>query len=303
MGMTKRLLLLVGLSLAGLGGLPAGASADVSFQGACHVTGKATFPGGLTGAPQQEGYDFLSGSPADGVVDGTVCSSVKINGISVPDGHATVSVHATDQLLSCGASAGRGGEGTITLANGFEIHFVLDIAGVASEVALVVNGPTSGASPGHASFQKYVDPAGAAAACNGDGLNDLGFEADFDNTNGPPLVGPGTYPPPESPQPASAAGSGPSSDSGPGTVSNQPSDTSGAPASAPAPQCVVPKLKSKTLKAAKRALSRAHCSLGKVTRKANRRMKKGRISAQKPRPGTRKAAGARVAVVVSKGKR
>jgi hypothetical protein len=297
--MAKRLLLLAGLALAGLGGLPAVASADVSFQGKCHVTGKATFPGGLTGAPQQEGYDFLSGPPAAGVVDATVCSGVTINGTSVPDGPAKVSVHATDQLLSCGASAGQGGEGTITLANGFEIHFVLDVAGVASEVALKVNGPTSGAAPGHASFAKYIDPAAAAAACNGDGLNDLGFEADFDNTSGPPLVGPGTYPPPES-APATSAG-GPSSDPGPSTVSNQPSESSGS--ATPTPQCVVPRLKGKTLRAAKRTLTAAHCSLGRVSRKASRRMRKGRISAQRPRPGTRKAAGARVAVVVSKGKR
>jgi uncharacterized delta-60 repeat protein len=58
--------------------------------------------------------------------------------------------------------------------------------------------------------------------------------------------------------------------------------------------CVVPKVKGKTLRAAKRALKRAHCAVGKVTRT------RGRVLSQKPKPGTKRPAGAKVALKVGK---
>lgn len=66
--------------------------------------------------------------------------------------------------------------------------------------------------------------------------------------------------------------------------------------------CVVPKLKGKTLKAAKRALTRAHCRAGKITKKYSR-VKSGRVISQKPRPGKHLRVGARVNLTVSKGKK
>jgi subtilase family serine protease len=69
-----------------------------------------------------------------------------------------------------------------------------------------------------------------------------------------------------------------------------------------APVCLVPKVKGKTLAAAKRALARAHCKVGKVTRKFSK-VRRGRVISQRPRPGTSLAAGARVNLVISKGKR
>ena len=69
-----------------------------------------------------------------------------------------------------------------------------------------------------------------------------------------------------------------------------------------APVCLVPKLKGKTLAAARGALTSAHCATGKVTKKFSR-VKKGRVISQRPAPGTSLAAGAKVNLVISKGKK
>jgi beta-lactam-binding protein with PASTA domain len=69
------------------------------------------------------------------------------------------------------------------------------------------------------------------------------------------------------------------------------------------PRCVVPKLKGKTLRSAKGAIGRAHCSLGKVTRAFSARVKKGRVISQKPRAGSKLTAGAKLRLTLSKGKR
>jgi len=70
----------------------------------------------------------------------------------------------------------------------------------------------------------------------------------------------------------------------------------------PPVKCVVPKVKGKTLAAAKRAITKAHCSLGKVKRATSVR-KKGTVIAQSPPPGKRLAKGSKVNVVLSRGKR
>jgi hypothetical protein len=62
--------------------------------------------------------------------------------------------------------------------------------------------------------------------------------------------------------------------------------------------CVVPRLKGKTVKQARRALTRAHCTLGRVTRRG--RGRRGRIRAFKPKAGSVLAAGATVNVVVNR---
>ena len=71
----------------------------------------------------------------------------------------------------------------------------------------------------------------------------------------------------------------------------------------PVPQCVVPKLKGKTLKAAKRALRTHFCSLGKVKHAFSNRVRKGRVISQKPKPGRHLDHGAKVGLIVSKGRR
>jgi beta-lactam-binding protein with PASTA domain len=67
--------------------------------------------------------------------------------------------------------------------------------------------------------------------------------------------------------------------------------------------CVVPQVKGKTLSAAKRAITKAYCALGKVTRTFSKSVKKGRVISQRPKPGKTLAAGSKVELTVSKGKK
>jgi uncharacterized delta-60 repeat protein len=67
--------------------------------------------------------------------------------------------------------------------------------------------------------------------------------------------------------------------------------------------CTVPKLKGKTFRAAKRALTKAHCSVGKRTRAFSSKVRKGRVIASKPGQGRTLARGARIRLQVSKGPR
>jgi hypothetical protein len=67
------------------------------------------------------------------------------------------------------------------------------------------------------------------------------------------------------------------------------------------PACVVPRVKGKTVAAAKRAIRRAHCRVGRV-RYARSSRAKGRVVKQSPRPGARKAIRAKVNLVVSRGR-
>ncbi len=67
--------------------------------------------------------------------------------------------------------------------------------------------------------------------------------------------------------------------------------------------CIVPKVTGKTLRAAKGAIRKAHCSLGKVTRAFSSKVKNGRVISQKPKPGKKLAAGSKLSLKVSKGKK
>ena len=67
--------------------------------------------------------------------------------------------------------------------------------------------------------------------------------------------------------------------------------------------CVVPKLKGKKLRAAKGAIRRAHCSVGKVTRVFSAKVKKGSVISQKAKPGAKLVAGSKIKLKVSKGKK
>jgi hypothetical protein len=88
------------------------------------------------------------------------------------------------------------------------------------------------------------------------------------------------------------------------TMSAARSATATFAASPPPPppvKCVVPKLKGKTLAAAKRLLHKAHCTLGKVKKKSSSQ-KTGAVIGQSPRSGTKKPQGFPVNVIVSKGR-
>ena len=71
----------------------------------------------------------------------------------------------------------------------------------------------------------------------------------------------------------------------------------------PPSKCVVPKVTGKTLSAAKRAIVSHACSVGAIKHAASRSVKKGHVISQKPKPGSRLKHGAKVNLVVSKGRR
>jgi PASTA domain-containing protein len=73
--------------------------------------------------------------------------------------------------------------------------------------------------------------------------------------------------------------------------------------STPLPPCLVPKLKEKTLAAAKRSIRSHACSVGRIKHAASQTITKGRVISQRPKPGRRLQHGAEVNLVVSKGKR
>jgi uncharacterized delta-60 repeat protein len=68
-------------------------------------------------------------------------------------------------------------------------------------------------------------------------------------------------------------------------------------------QCVVPKLVGKSLARAKNALRRAHCRTGKVSRRYSSTVSKGRVLAQRPKPGRRLIGGSKVNLLVGRGQR
>ena len=68
-------------------------------------------------------------------------------------------------------------------------------------------------------------------------------------------------------------------------------------------RCVVPSLRGKTLRSARSAIRRNRCRVGRVQRRFSASVKSGRVISQTPRAGRRLAVGAKVHVLVSKGKR
>lgn len=65
-------------------------------------------------------------------------------------------------------------------------------------------------------------------------------------------------------------------------------------------KCTVPKLRGRRLKAAKRAIRRAHCSVGRIVRRHSK-AKRRRVIRQRPRPRTERPPGSPVKLVVSLG--
>jgi beta-lactam-binding protein with PASTA domain len=66
---------------------------------------------------------------------------------------------------------------------------------------------------------------------------------------------------------------------------------------------VVPKVKGKTLSAAKRALKAHACTTGKIKHAFSSKVKKGRVISQKPKAGKHLKHNAKVGLTVSRGKK
>jgi PASTA domain len=67
-------------------------------------------------------------------------------------------------------------------------------------------------------------------------------------------------------------------------------------------KCVVPKVVGKTEAAAVKALSAAHCGLGKVKKTKSGKVKKGKVISQGTASGKSLAGGSKVSLMISKGK-
>ena len=87
------------------------------------------------------------------------------------------------------------------------------------------------------------------------------------------------------------------------SVVYQPPSTAGStpPVKANPPKCKVPKTKGMKLPAAERALRRAHCRVGKIKHVNSKKIARGHVMSTTPHAGRRLAAGAKVALSVSKG--
>lgn len=70
----------------------------------------------------------------------------------------------------------------------------------------------------------------------------------------------------------------------------------------PAP-CLVPNVRGRKLARAKTSIRKAHCAVGKITRKPSRRVKKGRVLSQSPPAGAEVPSGSKVNLVVGKARR
>jgi len=68
-------------------------------------------------------------------------------------------------------------------------------------------------------------------------------------------------------------------------------------------KCRVPNVKGKSLRAARAALARGGCRLGKISRAYSAKVNKGRVISQKPRPGARLPKRGKVNLVVSRGRK
>jgi subtilisin family serine protease len=148
------------------------------------------------------------------------------------------------------------------------------VAGVAALVW--ARAPWATVADVRAALLSSVDPVAALAGTSATGGR-LNARRAVDAA--PPLPGPPpASPPPPQPQPQRAV--------------RQPD----------AVHCVVPRLHGRTVAYARRVLSARHCSLGWAKRAFSSR-RRGRVVSQSRRPGAHLAAGARVNVRVSRGRR
>jgi hypothetical protein len=76
---------------------------------------------------------------------------------------------------------------------------------------------------------------------------------------------------------------------------------SGSGGAGAATKCVVPKLKGKKLASAEKAITQAHCAVGKVKKAGSKHVKKGSVISQSQTAGKSLPSGTKVSLVVSKG--
>ncbi|HET8650988.1 MAG TPA: PASTA domain-containing protein, partial [Gaiellaceae bacterium] len=67
-------------------------------------------------------------------------------------------------------------------------------------------------------------------------------------------------------------------------------------------RCLVPNVRRRPVRAARRAIGRAGCAVGRIRAVRSRTVPRGRVVAQSVRAGRRVARGTRIALVVSHGR-
>jgi beta-lactam-binding protein with PASTA domain len=89
-----------------------------------------------------------------------------------------------------------------------------------------------------------------------------------------------------------------------GTLAHPPGVFGGAASITNAPEvCTVPRLRGRTLPAAKRTIALANCRVGTIRRAYSKAVKRGRVISQKPRPSTVLPNRGKVNLVLSRGRR
>jgi ABC-type oligopeptide transport system substrate-binding subunit len=178
-----------------------------------------------------------------------------------------------------------------TAADPLRLVFLLDASlGGALETATIFRNGSPVAACADTSGAASPDPCvlGREALAGGDAqLTILASQAsrwNFGFVAAPPPAPPGPPPPAPPPPPPPPA----------------PQPQPRPPAQV---RCVVPNVKGKTLAAARSALARGRCRLGRVTRAYSAKVRVGKIISQSRRPGARLPRGTRVNVIVSRGKR
>jgi hypothetical protein len=84
-----------------------------------------------------------------------------------------------------------------------------------------------------------------------------------------------------------------------------PISASSAPPPPPTPvlvKCRVPRVKGMKLRAAEKALRKAHCRVGKVKHVRSRKLARGRVMSTRPHPHRRLPAGTKIELFVSRGR-
>lgn len=84
------------------------------------------------------------------------------------------------------------------------------------------------------------------------------------------------------------------------TLTTPTASSSGTPSKGRARKagCRVPRVRGKTVKAAKRAIRRSRCKVGKIKRNRSKSVRRGRVVSQSPKAGTRRPKGAKVKMTV-----
>lgn len=199
-------------------------------------------------------------------------------------GDTSISASSGDQGRLAIYGAQRSGDGALTL-----LVVNKNAGDLTSPVALSNFTPSASAQ-----VYQWTDAASGINRIGDQAVGPGGFTATFPSGSMTMFVIPPAVAPPAAVQ-QSAGGSSSTPSGVPGPAGLPPSN----PASGG--HCRVPKLAGLTLRAAKTRLRAAHCALGKVTKKRSPKHA-GRVIAQTKKPGARLKTGAKVGLVLSRGR-